>query len=476
MAIVHINDTSTGAAQATINMLLSQFPRKHKCLGLIIQYGYPVTFGAGYLTGGVTPKALFTAACGVFSLQYGKNFSKSAYASIPGPELRNVHRFTEANELQNNIPGATAAGTTVTVNIAVYVPMGAKLLRDGRIRAPGSSQMRGVNLIFQEGNALNFNGGGTNTAVRAAGNCTISVFAVTEPDTENRYCGILSYFKGAAYGLEADLNPNGILFGAWDINDKYGGNNSISGTTGQNLLSLWADDFEVLRAVQAYAIDDEYLLNYVPGSVAIDDEVTILFSPQAYQAVKELPSGKGRIRQESAYVSQIQSRGLYWPVVDSQEAADAAIATANDTKTSTLATNAPTSLPDVPTHQAGTAPIAMVPVSHPNFSLLSGPIAQPNAVSTVLSIPSTQLKAVSAAASSGGSSTKAKLSAATAVLQKITAQVPGALHAASGGNPMAAITDIGTLAGGIASTPASNAGAVSAALSKAISGGGIKAA
>lgn len=463
MGIVYLNSVNTGAPQQKINLLLANFPDNHRCLGLLLRTVYPTTFGhtyAGIAT--LTPKLLATSVLQSFDLQYGPNFEKQAYPAVPGAELRNIHRAVEQSELPNTIPTAAAIDTTANVSLDFYVPMGTRDLTSGYIRAPGASQMKGVNLNFQEGAALAA-GSSTNNAIRAAGNVQFNVYAITAPDTLNTYAPMLTYGKGNGYGLEADLNPSGILLLAWDINAAYGSSSSLAGTTGANLVTVIVGGYVLQQSVPMSAVDDQYLLNWVSGSVAIDDEVTIIFSPMRGQAVGDLPCGKGKVRQESAYVAQLQPRFLYWPDVTPTDGNNSAVASAADTGQATLTTTAPQYIDNgiVPPHQLSTAPLSNIPATHPSFSLRTGVIAKPGAQTTTASIPSGMLHQASAAiASAGKGGSNSASAAATKQAQVIARQMPGASATLGGSKPMQPKLDLASVLGAINAHPVSNNGSL----------------
>ena len=459
-----VNTMNTRTAGGADNLKLLSFPVNQKCAAIVQRYSYPVTTGSAYSSPTLTILLLVTAAITSLNLRYGPNGNRLVYPTVPGPELRNVSRYVQRQELNNGIASLGVSQTT-TVTFDLFLPFSVNALIDGRRRLPGYTQMRTMVFDLVEGPALNA-GSSNNTAIRTPGaTMSVDVDVVTYVDMVDRWTPVLTYWRSNSATLEA-FGPDGTHLVTYDVNGNLGSGGAFAAA---NLFSLKINDVTVHDNIPFYIADDELLDLYNWNSVAIDDSVAIMYTAHEGQSSNDLPCGRLVIKQATQYVTTMQLRGLYWPVMDPTEASEATIAGANTHAEPVVSSVHPDAL-DADTAHSRTFPVELRPISDPISLTVPGLHATPGANAASFNLPTHVLTIIEGqVAHAATSGTHTAVAAQTNAMKNLAKIVPGAAQAAVGLNPSAvSAPTASTFHAAFGQFSAANSGAALARLGKLI--------
>lgn len=303
-----LNTMQTGAPGGQDSLKLDNYPDGFLAAGLLLRFGYPVTTQA---LAAFTAKDVIEACLASFTLRHGLTGDKVAYSTVPGADMRNVHRFITREELPNNAAAVTggAPGAHIAF-VDLFVPFAVEELVDGRMRCPGWSQSRTMILDVVEGPDISTFGG--NVARTAGANMLIDVDVLTYPSELDQSGPILSYYRANQAALRT-VGPDGVQLAAWEAS-------AAQANTAITLYSMNVSSRQFVRTVPPYVAGDKYQLNWDTGISPITDEVTMGWSPDEGQGTADLQSGEIDYVQASQDVPLLQLRGLYWPPMQPEHA------------------------------------------------------------------------------------------------------------------------------------------------------------
>lgn len=388
MGQIILNGMETGGPGNPDSLNLDKYPAGHLMVALNMRATIPVVPANTPHTGTAADlQQLMLMAIGALTVKDGTGYVP--YPTVPGDELRQVHRYLNLNEVPNDVIGtAFADATPVNVHFDLRLRANVGWLARPESRLPGPSAVRKYQVDIVEGSTVP-----TNFA-RGAGNILWDIDVETMESDIDQYAPLLGFFRDNQSRLYA-MSPDGLIVGAWDVNDPFA-------TTDIDLFSC-AIGNEDQQLRKPYMVADAFRDGVIQGGSAdISDSVTPLYVPPRNTDPDRLPHGKLTVRLASQYVSTIKLRGMYWPNITADMAGQATLHSTELSKTPTLGTVIGAPSPMANAGSPSTRPIRFFPASAPEFTLRPGILGRPGASAVSVSVPPTYIASMKQAVAAFG--------------------------------------------------------------------------